>query len=178
MSRLGDPRHRERRQILRIVGPIVLLTGVLFIVIGTGNFFYSMGTFEPPRYFWCNFVGAPLLFVGFVLTNMGYLGAMARYHAEEITPVGVDTFNTMAHGTKEAMRDVASAVGQGIHAGLTGQAAEATRRCRDCGEENETDARFCRGCGHTFELAVRCPKCGESCEPDARFCDQCGASVA
>ncbi|MDA0833100.1 MAG: zinc ribbon domain-containing protein [Planctomycetota bacterium] len=178
MSRLGDPRHRERRQILRSVGPVVLLTGVMFVAIGTISFFSSFGTFGPPRYFWCAFVGMPLIFVGTVITKMAYFGSVLRYIAEETTPVGVDTFNTVAHGTKESVRDLASAVGQGINAGLTGRAVDSARRCRECGEENDADARYCDGCGQQLARDVSCPKCGAHCDPDARFCDQCGAAMA
>ncbi|MFN0198226.1 MAG: double zinc ribbon domain-containing protein [Planctomycetaceae bacterium] len=174
MSQLGDPRHREIRQLLRIVGSLVLLCGVVMVAIGMGNFFYSFGSFGPPRYFWCAFVGMPLIFVGAILAKFAYLGSITRFMAEEVTPVGIDTFNTMADGTSAAVRDIASAVGAGLHAGLHRDANERAMRCHQCHDENPADAKFCQSCGTSLSENRLCAQCGEVCEPEAKFCHQCG----
>jgi class 3 adenylate cyclase len=45
-------------------------------------------------------------------------------------------------------------------------------KCPDCGNENREDAKFCRGCGTSFQSA--CPKCGANLSSHDRFCDSCG----
>ena len=49
-------------------------------------------------------------------------------------------------------------------------------QCPSCGHDNRSDARFCRGCGHS--LAAVCPGCGAALADDARFCDRCGHRTA
>jgi len=168
-----DERQRSTREVLRIVGPGILLVGLIFTVIGFGSFFASFGSFEPPSYFWCAFVGLPLLMVGIMVTSFAFLGATTRYMANEVAPVGKDTFNYMATGTKDAVRELASAVGEGLRGNLVPGTVEVVR-CQKCNEENEVSARFCKSCGGPLAKTVPCPSCGELNDPDARFCDNCG----
>jgi hypothetical protein len=62
----------------------------------------------------------PILFVGIVMCMFGFLGALARYQAGEVAPVGKDTFNHLAEGTKGGVQTVATAVGAGLTQGLAG----------------------------------------------------------
>src|SRR5262245_30438235 len=48
-------------------------------------------------------------------------------------------------------------------------------RCPACGNENREGAKFCRGCGASFQSA--CAKCGAKLSPEDRFCDSCGHGV-
>ncbi|HEY7091456.1 MAG TPA: zinc ribbon domain-containing protein [Tepidisphaeraceae bacterium] len=138
-----DPTHMATRGILRLAGLLVLSLGLIFTIIGFANFVMSMNSFEPPRLFWCGFVGLPLMFVGGVMTSYGFMGAMARYQAAEVAPVGTDTINYVADGVKPAIRDVTQAVVQGIDsARKTGG-----KYCTQCGAANDSDARFCKACG-------------------------------
>jgi hypothetical protein len=79
-----DPGHAGKRDLLRVIGPSILAVGLLFTVIGMVSFFSAIGSFEPPRYFWCCSLGLPLIFLGTVL---GYLGAVTRYVSGESAPV-------------------------------------------------------------------------------------------
>jgi len=45
-------------------------------------------------------------------------------------------------------------------------------KCLACENENREGAKFCRGCGASFQSA--CPKCGANLSPEDRFCDSCG----
>src|SRR5687767_8391831 len=112
-----DPRHTDMRNTLRAIGPLVVIVGVIFTVIGLGSFFSSFGTFEPPRYFWCAFVGLPLIGLGSAICKFAYLGAVTRYMANEVAPVGKDVVNYVAEGARGAVRDVAAAVGEGLRGG-------------------------------------------------------------
>ena len=49
------------------------------------------------------------------------------------------------------------------------------RACSACGEANSKNAKFCIGCGRTFEF--NCSRCGESLPERAKFCSECGHKV-
>lgn len=91
-----NPGHETARTFLRIVGPLVLAGGGFFMLVGLVSFFSAFGGGGPPRLFGCSFVGMPLLFVGSVMTKFGFMGAIIRYQAGEVAPIGKDTFNYMA----------------------------------------------------------------------------------
>ena len=177
MSQQIDPRHSEMRNTLRVVGPAVVIAGLIFTGIGLGSFFSSFGGFEPPRYFWCAFVGLPLIALGATICKFAFLGVVSRYMANEVAPVGKDVVNYMAEGTKGAVRDVAAAVGEGLRAGAPSKEVRVVR-CHKCNADNETPANFCKGCGAPLAKTKPCPTCGELNDPDARFCDSCGKAVA
>ena len=61
--------------------------------------------------------------------------------------------------------------------------------CKNCGYENEKDAKFCENCGSKLEEikpqvkeekltdAKTCPKCGYENDIDAKFCEACGLKL-
>jgi zinc-ribbon domain len=144
-----DPKHSTTRLVLRILGPTIAGFGVLFMAIGIGSFFSSFGTFEPPRYFWCFFVGIPLLGVGVAMCMFAFLGSFSRYISGEAAPVQKDTFNYLAHGTREGVKTLASAVGEGLAGGI-GKEERVVKRCPSCDHENDSDAKFCKNCGSSL----------------------------
>lgn len=172
-----DPRHSETRAVLRVVGPGIALVGLLFTVIGIGSFFASFGSFRPPQYFWCAFVGLPLLAVGVGISKFAFMGAIGRYIAGEVAPVGKDVFNYVASETKDSVRELAAAVGEGLRSGGETPGAAAVS-CPKCRADNEPDASFCKSCGATLAKKRPCPGCGEQNNVDARFCDHCGKPLA
>lgn len=176
-----DPRHSRSRRFLRVVGPLTALTGALFVVVGLVSTFSAIGGEGWPRYFWCLFVGVPLGFVGLVMTMFGFAGAVARYGAAEVAPVGKDTFNYLAKGTAGGVKAVAGAVGAGLAEGL-GRPAEAGQttvvRCHKCNADNAAEAKFCGQCGAALTKTRPCPACAELNDPDAKFCDNCGRELA
>jgi uncharacterized membrane protein len=115
--RTPSPQHQAIRGFFRVAGPITALVGLFLIIVAMVSFFSSMGSFEPPRYFWCAFVGMPLLFVGIVMTKAGYLGAIYRYFAAEATPVATDAFNDMAEGAQPGLRAAARSITEGVEEG-------------------------------------------------------------
>jgi hypothetical protein len=173
MSPHIDPQHPERRNTLRLIGPAVVVVGVIFAAIGIGSFFSAFGTFEPPRYFWCAFIGLPLIGIGVMICKFAFLGSVTRYMANEVAPVGKDMVNYMADGTKGAVRDMAAAVGEGF------RASESERRqvrCCKCNTANDATAKFCKSCGAPFQNKA-CPSCGDLNDADAQFCDSCGKVI-
>ena len=176
-SQYLDSNHQSKQSVLRLVGPIVLLTGFIFTAIGMGSFFSSFGSIGagPPRYFWCCFVGMPLMALGMGICKFAFLGTVTRYVANETAPVGKDVVNYMADGTQDAVRTMASAVADG----LTGrEEVDSGLPCGSCGEENDADARFCKNCGVNIVTELRCQSCGETNDSDARYCDACGHQIS
>lgn len=173
MSNKIDKKHNEKRAFLRTMGIIVLVIGLGFLMVGMVNFFsaFSNPFGGGPRLFWCNFVGIPLLFIGIVMISAGYMGAVARYEAEEIAPVGKDVFNYMANETSEGVETIAKS----IHNGITN--GNKTLRCTKCNELNDSDAKYCNNCGYELKSTIVCDKCGKENEATAKFCNSCGSKL-
>ena len=139
-----DPGHKGPLNLLRILGPVILGIGILLMVISMVEFFSLFGSSREPRFIWMPFLGIPLLFVGGVMTQFGYMGKVARFMAQEMAPVGKDTFNYVADGTQEGIKTVAAAVGQGLAAGgvaLGGKAATKVL-CHKCNALAEDGTSF------------------------------------
>src|SRR5262245_29964620 len=177
MSQHIDPGHENSRRPLRIIGPVVAGIGLVFTIIGIGSFFAAFGTGQMPGYFWCAFVGLPLLAVGLGICKFAFLGAVTRYVANEVAPVGKDVVNYMAAGTKDAVRDVAAAVGEGFRAGNAAAETKTTLHCPKCRAANDSEAHFCKACGAALR-ARPCENCGHVNATDARFCVSCGKAMA
>ena len=139
------PKQSSARVVLRVLGPALAFVGVLLIVLGVGNMLSTVATAEPPRYFWLTFIGVPVLFVGIVLSMLGFLGSFTRYVVGEAAPVQKDAFNYLAKGTTEGVKAMASAMGEGLAGGLSAGTRE-TIRCPRCNQGNDADARFCKHC--------------------------------
>ena len=165
-----NPGHNVVRQVLRIVGPLTMAAGLVFTAIGLASFFSSFGSFGPPRYFWCAFIGLPLTGVGAAITKFAYMGSILRYFSAEAAPVGKDTFNYMASGTRQGVRDVVSAVREGLSGG--------EGECPQCRHKNDVDARFCDNCGQPLAATKTCPACLAENDSSARFCNDCGNAFA
>lgn len=173
-----DKEHDQKRAALRVVGPVVLIIGVIFTAIGMVSFFSSMGTHSGPSYFWCAFIGLPLIGVGSSICKFAYLGTISRYVAGEVAPIGKDVVNYMATETKGAIREISAAVGQGLRSGQAPADQGKIIRCHKCNADNEMSANFCNACGVALAKSKPCPDCQELNDPDARFCDNCGKAIA
>jgi len=117
-DQLQSPRQSSVRTFLCVAGPAIAAVGLIFLIVGLGSFFAAFGGDGPPRYFWCAFVGMPLLFVGGVMCQFGYLGAVARYVAGESAPVAKDFVNYMGENTQPGVKAVSKSVAEGIAEGL------------------------------------------------------------
>jgi hypothetical protein len=124
LKRLQSPQQNSIRKTLRIAGPVVFLAGLVCAIIAAVSLFASAGSFEGPHYFWLGFIGLPLMFVGGVLCQFGFMGAVARFIAGETAPVASDTVNYMAEETKGAVETVAKAAGKGVVEGMESGRAE------------------------------------------------------
>lgn len=148
-----DPGHREIRGVARVLGPLLVIVGVIFIAVGMVSFFSAMGSLSggPPQYFWCCFVGAPLFALGMALSQFGYLGWFTRYVAGETAPVQKDTFNYLARGVQPGVTDLVRAVRDGFKDESPENPAAEKKYCPNCGQVAALPANFCSGCGQKFE---------------------------
>ena len=148
---LDDPGHQAVRSGLRVLGPMVFLTGLCLLIVGAVSFFQSFASFGVgqssfPRYFWCAFLGLPLMWLGGVLSVPAYMATASRFMAREMIPVQRDAFNTMADGASDGIRTVAQAIGEGF-AAAGGYGGTMASYCSACGAGLPEHARFCPGCG-------------------------------
>jgi hypothetical protein len=171
-----DPRHGEVRSVLRIVGPLVLASGLLLIGIGVASLFDSMHSFGPPKYFWCAFLGVPVLFLGLVMTIPAFMGSVTRYVSAEVAPVHKDTFNYLAHGTSGGVRTLATALREGLATGVNQAEAGRYVACPSCQVPNLANAQFCHQCGASLGVKI-CAHCAMKSDANAKFCHQCGTSL-
>lgn len=120
-NKLQSPHHNSIRLVLRVGGPIIAAIGLIFVIIGMASFFSSFGTFNTPQYFWCAFVGLPLVFVGVAMSMFGYMGAAYRYVAGETAPVVKDAVNYLGEGVQPGVKAVAKAATEGVREGMKEQ---------------------------------------------------------
>lgn len=118
-DKLETPQQTGIRRTLRRAGIVTLILGGLLTLTGIGSFFASVESLGPPRFFWCVFLGMPLLFVGGAMTMFGFLGAIQRYVAGESAPVAKDVVNYMGENIQPGVKSIAKAVTEGIKEGLS-----------------------------------------------------------
>ena len=79
-------KSKNIRNTARISGVILLIGGIILSGIGIWSFFSGFQNFAPPKYFWCAFIGFPMVGFGIMLLKIGFIGIAVDYVAEEITP--------------------------------------------------------------------------------------------
>ncbi len=170
--------HKQARAVLRVLGPIILIIGILFIISGIRSFIGMdnspspsyIGDSRPEDNFFHSFIGMPLVFVGVVMSMFGYMGKVARYQASELAPVGKDVANYMMDNTQDSVRGFAGAIGEGLSQGRT--ETKNQKHCLQCGNDLDEDSQFCDQCG--TKTVKKCVECQTDNESDAKFCDACG----
>jgi ribosomal protein S27AE len=147
LKRIQTPEQKATVNFLRKVGPLVFIAGLICIIIAMINFFMAFGGDGPPRLFWLFFLGMPLMFVGGVMSQFGFLGTFTRFVAGETAPVAADTVNYMADETKGAVETVAKSAAKGIVEGIEAGKSAKTNFCPQCGASIKADFQFCPKCG-------------------------------
>ena len=171
----SNERHEQTRDNLRTLGMVLVTVGGILTAIGMISFFTAFNSFGTPDYFWCAFLGLPMLGVGLSLLRAGYTGAISRYVAGEVAPVAKDTINYLGKETGESVAEVAKAIGQGLAgSGVKTDKSAVVVRCHKCNYVNDLGAKFCNNCGGALLKTKPCSQCGELNDPDAKFCDNCG----
>ena len=118
LRNLQQPGQDSTRRILRRAGLITLGIGLLCLIVSLAEFFFRVGSMEEPRFFWLAFIGMPLIFVGGLMCQFGFMGAIARFTAGEVAPVATDTARFVAEETKGAVETVSKAAAKGVVEGM------------------------------------------------------------
>ncbi|QQE13316.1 zinc ribbon domain-containing protein [Planctomycetota bacterium] len=177
-EKLSGSGHRPMRDLLRVVGPIFIVIGGIFLIIALVDFFSAFGGGGMPKLFWMGFVGMPLLGIGVGMSKAGYMGAIMRYQASEMAPVASDTVNYMGKRTKPGVKAFASAISEGFAEGAGGVKVDENEvNCPQCDAGNEEGSKFCDQCGTSLKDIV-CSGCGVSNGLGSKFCDQCGQKLS
>ncbi|WP_448547663.1 zinc-ribbon domain-containing protein [Thalassotalea fusca] len=111
------------RDFLRFFGPLCVVVGGVFAIIGFVSFFRAFGNHGTAEYFWCAFVGLPLVGVGVKMCKIGYLKPIADYVVNE---------------TGGALSKASS---------IIKNANTTNSFCTSCGNENSQSSKFCSSCG-------------------------------
>ncbi len=107
---------------LKIIGPTFILTGIITSIL----VFYQFVTadfYEDTNSFWLLFIAFPVIFVGFILTAIGF--------EKEIR-----------QSNNDMIREQMKAASEGIKQGLS-----ETKFCIKCGTSIPLNANFCPECG-------------------------------
>ena len=105
MSYNKDDNHDSIKNAIRLLGVIALIAGSILTAIGAISFFSSFGSHSPPQYFWCAFIGLPLVSLGMWLLKAGFLGQVAKYASDEIAPVVGDAAKHVASSVKSGVNE-------------------------------------------------------------------------
>lgn len=132
-------RSRSQRLVLRALGAVLLVAGVVLVVLGGmrladdfGGGGFGAFALLAPGLFLCVF--------GLGALNAGFLGAQARYVGDEAGPS-----LRSALGREPVAGPVARPVA-GRDEG-TVETTAAGPYCRSCGVRNDESGRFCSSCG-------------------------------
>jgi hypothetical protein len=115
---------------LRIAGPVIFLAGLLCTIIAFVSLLSGIGSLGRTHYLWLGFIGLPLMFVGGMLCQFEFLGAVYRFIVGESVPVAADTVNYLAEETKGTVETVAKAAAKGVMEGIKEGHAE-SRQAKD-----------------------------------------------
>ncbi len=151
----------KARKIFRKFGPIILIVGILITVISIATFFE--GDMSSP---FLPFISFPMMFIGAVMSMLGYMGDMSRYSASQTAPVVKDVTNYILDNTKESIGGVAKEISENLHSSST------VKFCPVCKEETNDFAKFCDHCGTA--LYKKCQVCNAENDIDAEYCQACG----
>jgi len=148
-----------------------LVVGGVFSAIGLSSLFISVGTADQPHYFWCFYIGGPVIAIGFALLSYGCMGE-ATQHSAPRAPL--TDWLDHDEGTTASPP---SSTGTGTDA-ATPAVGTTSILCPQCGHTNHDAAKFCETCGTPLENAKACPKCHALSGPDALYCHHCGHEFA
>ncbi len=147
MRRAIDPRCRLSKRALQVVGPVVLIVGIIFSAVGLHDLFSAED--GRPTLFWMAFIGLLLAGYGLTLCKWAFLGEISRYGAGEVASVARDSLDYL---------------------GLSAMSI-----CTNCGASSAATAKFCSSCGRA--LTVACRSCGQANAAGVEFCQNCGAQL-
>ena len=136
--------HIKLRNTFRVIGILTLTAGIIMLIKGFVDFSKPFDPFTGAQ---DTFSLIPIsfifLFIGAILTSLGFNGALARYGSREQTPVISDSINYIATETKENISQI-------IQPAASSSTLVQAKQCPSCSELNQVHAKFCNECGHSL----------------------------
>ncbi|CAB4689256.1 unannotated protein [freshwater metagenome] len=138
------PATSTTRTTFRVIGAVLLPVGIVVFGWGVTGVFAS-DVFEPEGVRIVAFIGGlPLIGIGLMALNIGFLGAQSRYVAGETMPTLKRSAAYLSDG------EGIMGVGRTVDDGAARAPGAGGPYCRGCGVRNDEDAKFCDGCGSTL----------------------------
>ena len=153
--------HEKQKQVLRIIGIVLLAVGAICAIVGFIDIFSTISRHEMSSKFYLAIIGLPLMGIGGGLTLFSFHREISRYVKDETVPV----LNEAGKEIAPAVRAVANAVRD--------KTAEVA--CPHCGEQNPAENTYCKMCGKP--LVRKCPRCGAEVSSDSVYCGKCGTKL-
>jgi len=131
---------------MTIIGVILFLS--TFVVAFTGDPFLMMASGRNPM--GNSIIGFIMIFIGGIVMNIGARGAAGSGLILDPDKARED-LNPYASAAGRLINDALDEVDVLKKSGNDGETEEIIKiRCRECGELNEEDAKFCKNCGKTL----------------------------
>ncbi len=173
-----DIDHEKKRGRVRRLGLALGALGAAMLVAGLADLLANVCGQVHPRLFWLAILGVPLVMAGGALLAFGFLGAISRYSAAEVSPAARDAIDVTARGVMDTLRAAARAAAESAAAGVSAARQSAGGlACPKCQRMAPAQARFCAECGSVLITSKPCPRCRSLNEAEAKFCGHCGAAL-
>ncbi len=174
---------KKSSKICLAIGIPVLIAGIVLFIIGFSNFNSSSISTAGSKMAMLA-AGSFVIFIGFVLIAVGiyttffaHAREISSYTASSVAPVIKDTAEYLAPTTNNVVKEISESISEGIAKGKSSSnkgdnAGKVV--CQNCGQKNESTAKFCSNCGNAITQEKFCSSCGSKLESDAKFCSNCG----
>lgn len=130
-------KHKTTRLVLRIIGLLSTIGGVIFLIQAINKFADLFEGNEQPGFIFEFAIAMPLLLIGIACLMITFIGPMSRFVANEGLPVAKDSANYMIKGTKDAIVDVVNEI----------KDTSSKKECPVCRTLNDLDQNYCGKCG-------------------------------
>lgn len=143
MKNLKEPKHLK---ICRIVGFLLLVTGVVLIVLGCAVFrkvwSWNGDTMINPALV---FPGAFICAIGLMLLFMGFSAKISKMSVESeryVQEIAKDDLKSIANTSVDIVSEPITKVVKTVKNSIKN-----TKFCKHCGGEIDSDSQFCKHCG-------------------------------
>ena len=125
--------NNTKKTLFKVLGILLLISGVSLAVFGFIDFFKALANIESPKYFPCTFVGILLIGIGGIITILSFRRevhvTVTKQILENSIVKSTEVFNTVISDELNVQ---------------TGKI------CTKCGVKNDSDSRFCKHCGESI----------------------------
>jgi hypothetical protein len=153
---VGRTSATPTKMILRIIGAIMIILGLVVVIIGASQqqakSMGDEGWFEAQSAgSFTLFGGVALMIFGFLLLYLGFIRRVSTYYARELSPameIGSKAVGTgITRGIQRSGGIKLDIHSNGTNTHATGAKEVIRIKCRNCGYLDTEDAEFCSKCG-------------------------------